>query len=150
MRKQLEQAADLRARGVTWEAIAQVLNCKLETCRDWPNRYADEWRRLLGQSDRQHQRDAQAEGRRVLRELVRAEDAKTKLRAACRLYAPTTAKSRRTKPPAMTAADRDMAMFISELKGLSDEDLQQLIDDAMAARGHVPGIEDSPGAPLSE
>ena len=150
MLKRLEEAADLRARGVAWEAIAQVVNCKLEICRDWPKRYPADWRRLLRRAVRQHQHDGNAEGLRTLRELVRAKDEKTKLRAASRLYAPTTGKSRRSNPPAMTAVDREMAIFISELKGLSDEDLQQLIDDALAAWGHNHGIEDSPGTPRSE
>ena len=44
--RRLAAAAELRAAGNSWEAVATCLRCKAATCRRWPVRYRLRWREV--------------------------------------------------------------------------------------------------------
>src|SRR6266508_4144959 len=48
----LNQAAELRAGGATWESVAAKLNRRADTVRKWPRDYADRWELALREAER--------------------------------------------------------------------------------------------------
>src|SRR5262245_45352632 len=75
-------AADLRAAGVSWAAVGERVSRSDETCRAWPRRYPDDWRRLSREAEDLLTAEAGGEARIVLRKLLRSENEKVSLAAA--------------------------------------------------------------------
>lgn len=132
--EELRLAADLRAAGVSWEAIASALKRNPDTCRQWPRTHAEAWRRLSRLAELEAARGAWAEARAVLRQLLRSNEDKSRLSAAAQLLKPRRVKPRRIEPHPISTEHRELAEFISEVKGLDDDKLQQMLADELSAR----------------
>src|SRR5438105_111965 len=78
----LTRAAELRAGGSSWDHVAEKLGRSIATCRRWPHKYADLWRRAYATAARERLAEGGAEGLRKLRELLRSGDDKTRQAAA--------------------------------------------------------------------
>src|SRR5262245_50016611 len=74
----LATAAELKAGGASWEAVAAKVGRTAATCRRWPTLYPDDWQRLFRDAERQLVVDAGAEAVLVLRALLRAADDKVR------------------------------------------------------------------------
>src|SRR5437763_156586 len=78
----LARAAELRAGGASWEAVAEVVRRAADTVRQWPARYPDRWQAALRAAERKQACEATAEAVLVLRKLLRSEDEKVARDAA--------------------------------------------------------------------
>lgn len=72
----LNRAAELRAAGSTWEAVAAKIHRAADAVRKWPRDYADRWKIALREAERRLVCEAAAESVLVLRTLLRSEDEK--------------------------------------------------------------------------
>lgn len=78
----LNRAAELRAAGGTWEAVAAKIHRAADAVRKWPRDYADRWKLALREAERRLVCEAAAESVLVLRTLLRSEDEKVSRDAA--------------------------------------------------------------------
>jgi len=137
-------AADLRAGGASWEAVGRELCRHADTCRGWARDYPEVWRRLYRSAELRLAREAQAEARVTLRQLLRSNEEKTRLAAARDLLRPRSARRGRKQGE---AADSEVAAFISQLEGLSDAEIEDMLRNFLASEGIAVQTPDSPGAP---
>jgi hypothetical protein len=145
--EQMICAADLRAGGATWESVGRELRRHADTCRRWSREYPEVWRRLYGSAEVRLAREAQAEARVTLRQLLRSNEEKTRLAAARDLL--RSRPGRRGRKPA-EAADSEVAAFISQLQGLSDVEIEDMLRNFLAGDGAPARTPDSPGTPATE
>ena len=97
------KAADLRARGVSWSAVAMKVGRKMDTVEEWPKRYPELWQQALAEGRVASASETASEAGVVLRLLLRSQDEKIK-RDAVRLSLEFEARAlERTQP----AAERD-------------------------------------------
>lgn len=87
MLRLMAQAADLRAAGASWEAVANLLGRKAKHCRCWPEQFPLLWSRLLNDAIHQQRENAAGEAVTTLRQLLRSEDEKVQRDAAKALLA---------------------------------------------------------------
>lgn len=144
----LRQAAEIRARGLSWEAVAHDLGRHPDTCRRWPRRYPLLWRRLLRQARIDVTQDGGAEAKATLRKLLRVEDNKTRLAAAEGLLKRRT--SGRKQTAGLSPEDEELAAFVSEVKGLSDDDLEEMLRQALADGHAASGTSNPQGSAPSQ
>ena len=78
----LSRAAELRANGIGWNAIARTLGHPAETCQSWPKRYPLAWARLLDEDMREMMCQARREAIQALQRLLRSENPRIVLSAA--------------------------------------------------------------------
>jgi hypothetical protein len=136
------RAADLRAGGSSWEAVGRELHRHADSCRRWAREYPDLWRRLYREAEQRQDRESRAEARVVLRQLLRSEEEKTRL-AAARDLLKSMSRSRGQKNA--QPADSEVAAFISQLRGLSDGELEEMLRRFLASGGSIAaGMADSP------
>ncbi|HLW64777.1 MAG TPA: hypothetical protein VKS79_05605 [Gemmataceae bacterium] len=140
-------AAELRAGGASWEAVGRELRRHADTCRRWAREYPEVWRRLYRAAELRLAREAAAEARVTLRQLLRSEEEKTRLAAARDLL--RARPVRHGRKPAETA-DSEVTTFISQLQGLSDDEIEDMLRDFLAAEGALARTPGSPGAPATE
>jgi hypothetical protein len=107
----LDRAADLRAAGKKWEAVAAELRLSPETVRKWPLRYPTRWRRVQGAADLRAATDAAAEALFVLRQQLRDPDPKVVQTAAQALLNYRLKLEPRRKRAAAQKFDRLFARF---------------------------------------
>ena len=143
----MELAAQQRAAGSSWDAVAAKVGRGTRTCRGWPAAYPDVWRRLYRQAERHLLAEAGAEAVAILRTLLRSQDDKTRLAAATLLL-----KSRGAdRDPPEEPADDGLAGFVAHLKELDDAELDALVEahlaDAAAAAGGGPAGAPPPRRP---
>src|SRR5262249_49541177 len=121
-------AADLRAVGASWAAVAEKVQRSPETCRTWPRLYPEAWRRLLAQAEDRLTEEAGGEARTYLRKLLRSEDERIVLGAGKLLLGVRTARraveDRIDPPPEQDL--REHLEFVKYLKGLGDEQVKRL------------------------
>lgn len=123
----LRTAADLRAAGNAWEAVAAGVGLPAETVRRWPQRYPVRWRKALDASARRTLSEANAEAVTVLRTQLRSKDEKTVREAAHKLVQihvaltkvrrPTKGGAKQSSPPGY--ADR----LVNYVRGKTREQL---------------------------
>lgn len=94
----LRKAADLRAAGNAWEAVAAAVGLPAETVREWPQRYPVRWRKALAAFERRTLTEATAEAVTVLRAQMRSKDEKTVREAAGKLVQIRVALSKARRP----------------------------------------------------
>ena len=145
--EQLICAADLRAGGASWEAVGRELRRHVDTCRGWARDHPEVWRRLYRAAELRLAREAQAEARVTLRQLLRSNEEKTRLAAARDLLRPHSAR-RGSKQEG--AANSEVAAFISQLEGLSDAEIEDMLQNFLAGNGAAVQAPDSPGPPATE
>ncbi len=79
------RAAQARAAGSGWEAVAKLVGRSAHTVRKWPHAYPDRWAAALRTAERTAIDSAAAESVLILRDLLRSEDDKVRVQAAWRL-----------------------------------------------------------------
>ncbi len=82
MRGRLAQAAEWRALGASWPAVADRLGCRPEVCCRWPNRYPELWRHFLASAREKVVQQAFTEGLQILLVQMRSPDEKLRRQAA--------------------------------------------------------------------
>ncbi len=114
-----ERAAEMKAAGSSWEAIAIALQRTVQTVKKWPRVYANEWQVMFGQFEKQFVDEAAAESVLALRKQLRIEKSTLSVQAADKLirYRISRAKSTSAPPPneGMSAEERDL-QFTKELE----------------------------------
>src|SRR5947209_9973472 len=86
----LAAAAELRAAGGSWEAVAAHLRRAVHKCRRWPIRYRDYWVAAYQAAERRRTAVARQEAVNALRGLLRSQDGRTKRDAARALLSLTS------------------------------------------------------------
>ena len=101
----LTRAAEMRANGIGWNAIARTLKCSPETCQSWPKRFPRTWDSLLGEANREVLHQARGEAIQALRQLLRSSNphivlsvAKTILKLTANSASPLSAAERSSVP----------------------------------------------------
>ena len=94
----LAVAADLRAAGASWEAVATRIGRRARECRFWPRRYPDPWAAMCRVAQRRRTVQARAEAVSTLRDLLRSVDEKTKRDSARSLLTLTRRDGDETGP----------------------------------------------------
>ena len=121
MLRLLAAAAELRAAGNSWEAVAAKLGRAADTCRRWPTRFRTAWERLYQRAEHNQLTESRAEATSILRNQLRLEDTKEKRDAAKALLAAATReRSAKSEPPEPTIEE-----FSDEL---SNGEIQDLVD----------------------
>jgi hypothetical protein len=77
----LNIAAELRAAGYSWQAIGQRVQRKARTCQTWPYRYRERWQAVFVEAQRRRYDETCIEAHELLRELMRDEDKKIRLKS---------------------------------------------------------------------
>jgi hypothetical protein len=145
----LTTAAELRAAGGSWLKVAEQVGRSAETCRHWPRRFPETWRRLYRDAENHLIAEAGAEARTILRQLLRATEAKVAL-AAAQLLLRCRDQQRSQEEQAERPSPSQIATEITELakflKGLTDAQLATHLDDFLAHR-HSPAVGTTAGTP---
>lgn len=92
-------AADLRAAGNAWEAVADAVSLPVAEVRAWPVQYPEWWRKALTAAGRRFLAEATNEAILQLRKQLRADDTKTVREAALKLVQVRVALDRAARPP---------------------------------------------------
>jgi hypothetical protein len=124
----VERAIDLRARGYSWDQVAEKLQRKIEEIRGWPNQYAEFWARRLAVAHRELDSETIAEARAILRRHLRTDN----LKEACDIARVLFDHARRSQvPPAESEPTRESEyhQIADFLEGLSDEDRRAILED---------------------
>jgi hypothetical protein len=123
----MSAAAELRAGGASWETVGADLDRHPDTCRRWARDYARTWQRLYRAAHAQQAREAEAEARVVLRTLLRSKDNKVQLAAARQLLRP--GPKPRPRKPMPEPPDAELTAFLSQVRNLSDAELDDMLRD---------------------
>jgi hypothetical protein len=144
----LRKAAELRAGGASWEAVAAAVGRGPKAVRRWPTRYAARWANALQAAERQLLADATAESVHTLRRQLRSEDEKSSRDAAQKLIQFRVAVGKSAKPagkPIETKPKSDIRRVAAYLETLTHDQLTRLFDDLVrhwvahhAGRGDAP------------
>src|SRR5436190_20429259 len=100
------RAAELRAAGASWDAVAAAVGRAADTCRRWPHSHPRLWRRAYRAAARQKLAEAGAEGLAMLRSSLRSEDEKVR-RDAAKALARLLPRARPTRPAGARRPERD-------------------------------------------
>ena len=128
----MRTAAGQRANGASWEAVAESLGQPVAICRRWPIDFSATWNQLLREAKAQSCNAGEAEARTTLRNLLRAKEDKTRIAAAQQLLKPHLTDPVDSAAERAPDEDREIAAFISQVKGLPDEELDTLLRKAVA------------------
>jgi hypothetical protein len=71
---EIEQVAELRAKGSSWEAVAQEMGLPASTVRLWPTTHADRWAPSFLRAETDVFTEAVAEAIRALRTQLRSDE----------------------------------------------------------------------------
>jgi hypothetical protein len=129
----LAAAAELKAAGASWEAVAAKVGRSPDTCRRWPALYPDEWRRLFRAAEQQLIIEAGAEAVLVLRALLRAEDDKVRRDVARTLVALRSQLRELEAKAAATAPTDDRGRCAEYLEGMDDAAVGAITDELRPA-----------------
>lgn len=150
----LMRAAELRAGGATWDAVARELNRAAATVSAWPRRFPKRWQAAMRAAEQQTLGEAGAESVHVLRKQLRSRDEKSAREAArtlTQLHAKGRAAAPDPEPESSASVNPLLAAFVN---GKTDEQLRELNDalhsNAPALRGILAELRPAAGAPRSE
>jgi hypothetical protein len=124
------RAAELRASGATWEAVAKEVHRVSRTVSGWPRKYADRWTAALLQAERRMAVQSDCESVLTLRKLLVSQDEKVRWHAAKCLVARRLERDKiQLKSPSTTSPSlsSEAARLIAFLDGQSDEQLSAII-----------------------
>lgn len=124
------RAAEQRAGGATWEAVAKEVHRAASTVRRWPRRYADRWTTALLQAERRMASQADCESVLTLRKLLLSQDEKVRWHAAKCLVARRLERDKiQLRAPSTTqpSLSSEATRLIAFLDGQSDEQLSAII-----------------------
>lgn len=148
----LARAAELRAGGSTWDAVAAKLNRSPDTVRKWPALHPERWQAAQHAAERRLVSEAGAESVLVLRALLRSEDEKVRRDSAKSLIylrlelAKLDSHTSAASAPPPTSAALELAAF---LEGHTDDELARIAADVplgSAPPSDSPGDRDGAGA----
>ncbi|CAN5511563.1 hypothetical protein BH11PLA2_BH11PLA2_08970 [soil metagenome] len=135
----LQQAAELRAAGRTWESVARTMNRTAKRVRNWPSEHRVRWQRFFAEAEAALMKEAEHESMTALRSLLRKEDDdKTVKDAATALLRHKTAnrKNLAKKSPKKSKAATAAVKLAEYVEGLSDAELEhhlRELDSTVAA-----------------
>lgn len=135
----LARAAELRAGGSAWEAVAAEVGRAADTVRKWPALYPDRWQAALRDAERRLVAEAGAESVLILRTLLRSKDEKVRRDAAKFLVGLRLELARldqKASPDTSPHPTSDAARLVAFLEGHTDDQLEQFVAD----RGHPPAL----------
>ena len=72
--EQLEEAAELRAKGASWAQTAREVNLPAKTVRSWPIVYAEQWNSCYSRAETDVVTEALGEAIAALRKQLRSEE----------------------------------------------------------------------------
>lgn len=122
------RAAELRAAGSSWEAVAREVGRAAETVRKWPYYFPDLWRAAFAEAKKAVVEEVAAESVLKLRQQLRSKNEKTVRDAAQKLIQYRVALGK--KKAAKTDLDRKRGL---DLTGMSDAELDALYDRLLPA-----------------
>lgn len=131
----LAQAAELRASGASWEAVAGKVGRTERTVRQWPTTYARRWKKFLRIAEQQQLTDATAESVLTLRRQLRSPDEKAGREAATKLIQFRVAAGKRSSSRRGKATDAESShvqTIAATLARLGDAELEQLIQELLS------------------
>jgi hypothetical protein len=126
------RAAELRATGATWEAVAKHVQRAARTVRRWPLKYADRWAAALGRAERRMTAQADCESVLTLRKLLLSADEKVRWHAAKALITRRVERDKielKTVPASPPTLTSEAARLIAFLDGQPDEELAAITAD---------------------
>jgi hypothetical protein len=151
----IAKAAELRASGSSWDAVAAGVSRASDTVRRWPALYPGPWQKAFRAAERQFVAEATAEAVLILRKHLRSDDEKISQDAAERLIQLRVALARRTrsmKRDASALPTGELQRVAAYLETLPDAERNQILDDlvteAVAERPATGATEKVDGAPL--
>ena len=146
----LEQAATLRASGVSWKAVAAAVGRDQSTVEHWPKRYPQQWSRYYRAAQRDLLGDAYGESITRLRFLMRSENERSQLAASTVVVKlqlehdrMEMMESRRAALPAggkQQELSTDGQRIAAALDGTSMEQMQEMFKRGIAALAGNPGL----------
>jgi hypothetical protein len=146
----LARAAELRAGGSSWEAVAEVVRRAADTVRQWPARYPDRWQAALHAAERRVAGEITAEAVIVLRRLLRSKNervARDAARALIDLRIGLARLDQQAAPADATSPSlpSDAQQLVTFLEGHTDEELARLAAQ-LYAPPPLPPVEGEPPA----
>jgi len=143
----LSVACRLRASGHTWEKIALEVHRSPETCRHWPERYADDWERLYRRARNRYLLEIGLEASLVQHSLLRSKDERILARCSQFLLGVELRVNRNleTPPDAAATAPSDSHRFADYLETLDEHQVKELVDQLVAIRQRLASQPGSPG-----
>ena len=132
----LALAAEARAGGAAWDAVATKVGRAADTVRRWPTAYPAAWAAAFRAAERRLLAEATAESVHTLRKQLRSDDEKASRDAARNLIQFRVASGKRTKRPARpkaAAGASDAARVAAYLEGLTDAQIDALVSELLAA-----------------
>jgi hypothetical protein len=146
------KAADLRARGVSWAAVAAKVGRKVMTVEEWPKRFPEVWKQAFAEARVASASETASEGGAVLRLLLRSQDEKIK-RDAVRLSLEFEARALARTQPAAERDDEDTpdseaVRIVRYAQGMSHDEIRALLREVVAEEGSAPsgsGVPDGKG-----
>ncbi|HXD87400.1 MAG TPA: helix-turn-helix domain-containing protein [Urbifossiella sp.] len=134
----LARVADLRADGLTWEAVGREVGRAARTVRRWPAKYHDRWLLFQQSAEVQLAHASESEAVLVLRRLLRSKDEQLAWHAAKTIVDMRINLGKIVAKLPKLSADQtlppEMIRLFSFLTGLSDAEL----DSAIAAIRSTP------------
>ncbi len=137
----LNRAAELRAAGQAWEAVAEAVGRTVKTVRGWPEAYPEKWADLLRKAEARLVSEATAESVHTLRMQLRSDDEKASRDAAQKLISFRVALGKKPKKPGRKPArtpSTDAARLVAYLEGLSDAEFHTLAEEFDRRRPDAP------------
>jgi hypothetical protein len=129
--RQLRLAAEQRASGSNWIVVGKRLRRAAETVRKWPLLYPDRWKAAQIEAERSIAADAEGESVFILRQLLRADDDKTRWNAAkllLHLRVDLVRLQLRAEAQNHSGPTADsIRMLVSLLESQTDEHLEKLV-----------------------
>jgi predicted transcriptional regulator len=122
------RAAELRARGASWDAVAKEIGRTERTIRGWTRTFAAAWRKAVRDAGRQFAEEA-AESVLTLRKQLRSEDAKVCREAAAALvkFAAGRKPVPRKKSDPKSRLTSQAAALAEFVGGLTDAEVTTLL-----------------------
>jgi hypothetical protein len=130
LRELLATAAEMRAEGTGWEAIAAKVRRSADTVRRWPQRHPQEWQRLFREAEERLVAEASAESVLVLRKSLRDPDDRVRREVARTLVTARTARRRQEKKTAAEPTD-DRERVAAFLAGHDEAALRRMLEELL-------------------
>src|SRR5262245_61732222 len=137
----LATAAEMRAVGHPWDAVAKKVHRRAKTCRNWPLKFKDEWQALYRAVEERRFEETSKEAHTYLIHLLRNDDPKVKLKAeeiwlkhGARAYGPGGAMVLPPPPPEPASKN---AKLVGEMIARADS-ARERIDQKRAREGKPP------------
>jgi len=143
----LALAADLRAGGAPWDAVADKVGRAAETVRRWPAVYPAAWSAAARAAEQRLLAEATAESVLTLRKQLRSEDEKAGRDAARSLiqFRVATSKKARRATGSPVRPTTDATRIAAYLEGMTDAQIDAIVEELRTA-GPRPVGERGPGS----